>query len=368
MFKGIRGYVVGNRGHAPNQDQAQMKAMWWSNEALKLLSPSDAWSASTVLPYIHTAVGLTPTAAADDQYWFSAKGMPLEAGGTASGGYACEYGPSNISLISDLAQLTGDSQVVAQANKAVGAMSQLYHRWTDGNGHARLVDDATGGWRKNYGTPYVSYGGGSLGAASLYLGHPAAVRQAYWYFVDGAPYAISRSAALSGGHAMDDTLNWVELLNNFTSLTSLGPGAALPLEPGGAESAWADAQAGVVTAKRGSGTERLVVVLNFRHPVGTSGVPSTATVNDIARVHHTTPQIDRVCTVAMTSSDGFRSLYTLAYGNYLIQMNASLDTSYPTIVPTGAKSTTKNLITGISYAPNHTFVVTPQSTVVWALT
>jgi hypothetical protein len=38
----------------------------------------------------------------------------------------------------------------------------------------------------------------------------------------------------------------------------------------------------VVTAKRDSGTERLVAVLNYRHPVGTAGMPSTATVNNIA--------------------------------------------------------------------------------------
>ncbi|WP_405970743.1 hypothetical protein OG496_11440 [Streptomyces sp. NBC_00988] len=34
----------------------------------------------------------------------------------------------------------------------------------------------------------------------------------------------------------------------------------------------------------------------------------------------------------------------------------------------GSDGTTGHLITGLTYAPNHTVVVTPQSTVVWALT
>lgn len=119
--------------------------------------------------------------------------------------------------------------------------------------------------------------------------------------------------------------------------------------------------------KRDSGSGRFTAVLNYRHP-SQGGVPSTATVNDIARVHHTTPRIDRICTVTMTSSNGFRSLYTLAYGGYLIHMNASHDASYPVTVPTSTASRTKNLITGASYTPNSTFVMAPQTTAVWALT
>jgi hypothetical protein len=364
LFLANRTYMLAERGHAPNQDQAQMHCLYWDNEALKLLSPSDAWPLSQMLPYFYQATGITPAGSDTSQYWFSPKGMTLEALGTAAGGYACEYGVNNTDLISRLASLTQDAQIIAQAKKAIEVMSYFYYPWTDVSGYARLVDDAIVGWRNNFGSPNISYGGGSFGPASLDLKHPVAIRQSQLYLAQRQAYAISKDVELAGKHAMDDTVGYIEFIMNYQQLTALPPAPPLTMERG-EDFAWADETAACVVVSQHGCQERLYVVLNWRHATGATRVPATSTANNIARIHYTTPLIDRIVTMAMTSTPGYRGLYQVTYGNYVIAMNASVSTSYTVTVPQGHGARTPELISHTQQQPGQSIALAAQTTAVW---
>ena len=50
--------------------------------------------------------------------------------------------------------------------------------------------------------------------------------------------------------------------------------------------------------------------------------------NNIARVHFTTPAVDRIATFAMESPHGFGKLYVCRYGDYLVGMNLTEGTTF----------------------------------------
>jgi hypothetical protein len=358
MFLANRTYVTTNRGHAPNQDLMQVSAMYWDNEALKLLSPTDTWPMQKIFSYLYAGAGLLP-----DIYggtWFSQKGMPLE------GSYSCDYGVLCVDLLCGLAVATNDSQLVQQAHKAVEAMSYFYFIWNDEHGHVNLVNDAVVAWRNNYGSPRVDYGGGSFGPASVDLNIPAAIRQVQLYLAHGQVYAID-GRNHSDVHFLGVVMSILQLVSNYPKIAALPPATPLPMEPGGSDFAWADEQAGAVVIRQNHGLERLYIVLNWRHFQGNPRSPKNATANNIARIHYTTPMIDRVATIAMKSTPGYAGLYEVTYGKYMIAMNASLDQTHSVTVPKGQKQNTVDLITNRPYLSGQQLTLKPQTTVVWWL-
>lgn len=363
LFKANRQYVSGNRGHAPNQDLGEIWAIYWANEALKLLSPADVWPDQQMLTYLYSASGLAPDVYGG--HWFSSKGMPLEALGSSAGGYACDYGVSNVRLISTLAAQTRDTHITAMAQKVVQAMAYFYYIWNDENGHVNLADDAIVAWRNNYDAPYLSYGGGTFGAASLYLKSPAAIRQAQLYLAHNQVYAINTQD--QGSHFLDNVIQTISVVSNWQQISALPAATPLPMEAASPDFAWADEQAAAVVVKRNKSQERLYISLNWRHSAGNPRSPQNATANNIARIHHTTPMIDRVATIVMQSIPGYMGLYQASYGNYMIAMNASQDKTYTITIPQGQKTLVEDLISQKTYKPGHQYTLQPQTTVVWYL-
>lgn len=78
----------------------------------------------------------------------------------------------------------------------------------------------------------------------------------------------------------------------------------------------------------------MYVSLNWQHgfTTGECAYENTRT-NNIARIHYTTSEIDRIANIKMNSPYGFMELYQVEYGPYLIRMNCSQETVYTLEVP-----------------------------------
>jgi hypothetical protein len=362
MLVDNREYCRTHRGNAPNQDLAQMSTIYWINQALKLLSPADAWADDKVRGYLLEAVGL-----ALDHYggtWFSRKGLPLEANGTSAGGYAAEYGPSCVNLIVNLADWTRDPEIMEQARKAVTTMAYFSYPWDTPDGLATLASDTDIGWRGSWRGPGI-YSYGPMGPAATVLKVPTAIRMAQLYIAHNRAYVQPISNGRS--HMLTDILGLIGRVEHLQAIAAMPAAPPLPMEAGHADFAWADEGAGAVVLKQGNGAERLYAVLNYRHSPGYPRSPKNATANNVAIVHHTTPQVERVVFMPMTSTPGYAGLYEVTFGQYSIAMNASLTATFTVTVPASRGTRTQDLISGATYVPGTKLTLPPQTTVVWAL-
>ncbi|MDH7569869.1 MAG: hypothetical protein QHJ73_09820, partial [Armatimonadota bacterium] len=124
MFERHRDFLASpvGRGHATNQDLAQMTALWLSNEALRRLAPERAWPRAEALRYVRSAVGLERDPLGG--YWVTRKGLALEPWGTLGGGYCGNYGLMAVGQLCRLAELTEDPAVRERALRAVQAAAR----------------------------------------------------------------------------------------------------------------------------------------------------------------------------------------------------------------------------------------------------
>ena len=331
MFARHRDYLVSRegRGHATNQDLAQMTAMWLANESLRALAPDRAWPREKALEYVREAVGLRQDPLGG--YWVTRKGLALEPWGTLGGGYCGNYGLMGVGAIGRLAELTGDPQVRARAAQAVRAAAYFIYPSINADGYRCMRREEVISARNNNWPGRVDYGGNDFAAAVLR--EPLAVRAAQRFAADGNARSILEEG---NAHFVAGLEAAVMNLEHALAIPAIPPAAArLPMEDGQPDFAWADEQAAAVAVRdRGA---RLYMALNWRRGFkGNQRDPEHATVNNIARVHCTTPAVDRIATLAMESPHGFGGLYVCRYGDYLVGMNGSEDATYDLPLPPGA--------------------------------
>ena len=274
MFAANRKYVVTERGHATNQDLAQILAMYYSNEALRIISPDDVWSDEEVLRYAYSAAGIT-----EDIYggrWFSQKGMPLEPNGTSGGAYSSGYGINCLTLLAELAEVTSDPVINDKLADAWEAMSYFFYLARDVRGNIGVANDGVISWRNNTTPGRMTYGVetfiGVARYAALELEVPAAVRLGKLLLGHNRTYEINMSR--TGAHYMTyikDAISVIESIDRLAELPDTG--YRLPMEPGSPNFAWADEEAGNVAIKNGD--ERLYMCLNWRHSPGNPRSPQT---------------------------------------------------------------------------------------------
>lgn len=338
LFVGSRDFLLGHRGHAPNQDVADVLAAWLANSALPTLRASSrALPNATLLVAVHEAIGLTNTTVEPQARWFSPHGISMEPNGDLNGGFTAGYGDVNL-MVDWLADVTGDAQVEAQAKRIRAALSMF-----------RSVDscyDAVGG-------PYrclrlesvvssrhavmpsrVSYGPG-LATAALTRKDPLAIRLAQLRLAHGDAFSqeLSLKAQQCSPHFPDSLMAAVKWRDSFPALVALpATNVRLPLEPGQPDFAWADATAGMVVLQHTLPSEplprRMFAAVQWRHGFKSTdpGARNVANValNNATRVHFSTFGRERVATVAqqlLSNSSGFRSINAFDFGGYAIGMN-----------------------------------------------
>lgn len=344
LFTGSRDYLVSDygRGHAPNQDLGDIIAAWVANECLRILAPGEEWGRGEALGYVYSAVGLAP-----DIYggvWVSPLGLAMEPNGSLSGGYCGNYGSGCVEMICELAELTGDDRVRERALQAVDAYSHFRYPDVDAEGRPCLRKEGVITWRNNHTPGRTHYGGNAY--AALELNDPTATREAQLYIRDGRAFDINLDRV--DAHFADRVAGAVMLVSDLARLLELPPThARLPREPEHGDFVYADPLAGCVALRNGD--ECLYISMNWRHGFRT-GSPNArsrenAVVNNLARVHFTTPTIDRIANIEMQSPQGFGGLYQCRYGRYLAALNLSPDTAHSLVGPLPDVTAT-DLVTG----------------------
>ncbi|MGC3989541.1 MAG: hypothetical protein QM796_07670 [Chthoniobacteraceae bacterium] len=359
LFSGNVQFLLNNRGHATNQDLAQMTAMWLENQAAVSLG-STALSTSAALQYVYSATGLAAsplsTTASQAGVWFSPLALPLEPWGTLGGGYDGNYGMGNcVTELVYLAELTGDATVAQQANSAITAGAHFFFPGIDDSGYSS--------WRKEE------------TISTRTLEWPGRVD----FFNDGMPYAASPSGLNNAlaqrftqiGYQDNDTITILASSNahyvdsvGYALLNVDSYSAALQApatstkvytEAGQPDFAWADPQGCTVAVQQTTSTgeiDRLYLELQWRRAFSSSSTRnlSTAQVDNIARIHYSTPTIDRTSTASMDSVNGFGGLYACRYGNYFVAMNLNSSTSLSYTMPPDLWGRVgKNLVTQASF-------------------
>jgi hypothetical protein len=356
MFLKHRDYLASapGRGHATNQDLAQITALWLANESLRALDPEKAWPREKAMEYVYSAVGLAECPLGG--YWVTRKGLGLEPWGTLGGGYCGNYGLGSVGLICRLAELTGDQKVRQRAIDAVHAAVHFHFPSVQPGGGACMRKEEIISTRNTKWPCRVAYGGNDWAAGECK--DPAAIRSLQLALGQGlAPTLLPENNA----HFVDNVTDLVFGLEHFERAAGLpATDYRLPMEDGQPDYAWADEQGATVVVKhRGM---RLYMSLNWRRGFqGDKRDAAHAQVNNIARIHCTTAGIDRIATVAMESPHGFGRLYLCRYGPYLVGMNLTDSTTYNLPVPAGA-ALAVDLLSGKAFDPKGEVDVPPATT------
>ena len=367
LFKGIIQHMLGARGHASNQDRAQVHAMVRSNQCLKLLSLSEAWPESSVSQWVHEAIGDLPSVYGGP--WESEKGLSLEPHGTINGGYCGNYGTANLSFIHIYGEMTGgnDAVVNGRIHDNINAFMHYLYLDRDSDGCRDWVNESVISWRPNRypARAFLSEGiFNGLAYAAQELNNPYAIRLLRDYIDHRRVYTINCSASAVAAHYEDKTLQAIKMVDRFQAVEALAAAAIrLPMENDD-PFAWADEDAAAVVIRHNGA--RLYMTMNWRHNYcsGCSRTRANAIANNIARVHYTTDSIDRVANVAMKTPHGMFKLYTCRYGDYFVAVNVSNTESFAVDVSGLSGEYAVDMVQGVRVSLAASPVLPPRSTMV----
>jgi hypothetical protein len=344
-----------------------------ADRAAKMLDPSYAWSDAYCLQQAKKAVGLLPwdcnigmyyggynwvpdiPNSFEDYHVVTSKGLSRELA------YVCYYGEVG-NLFARMADVMNEPEITAQAIKFVQARAPFQFFENDKYGYQAMRVEAAIGARKNEQIGRVSYNDATLEIGAV-LQDPVSARFGQLY--------------IEHNRLDSDILYWrdfdpVRRANNYATVLNLpASDYRFPMGSGQPDFVWTDEENAVVAAKVGE--ERFYAAMYWITP----------TITDIARVHYTTPTVDRIANikikseftplgVTMTREDnpaywddwrapppealdlhsyhagetlpvaagqmsGRAEFYELRYGPFLIGMNCKPDESY-TFDPVGFES------------------------------
>ena len=344
------------RGHATNQDLAQMTALWAANEAVRVLAPPLAWPRERAMEYVYSAVGLAKDPLGG--FWISRKALGLEPWGSLGGGYCGNYGLMAVHQVCALAELTRDNKVRERAVDAVHAAARFYYPAVGEEGYLCMKKEGIISTRNTKWPCVTDYGVNAYAAGALH--DAVALRQAQLALEHGV---LPRVPPEADAHFIEGLKPLVFGMEHYEAMLALPPDECrLPMEDGQPDFAWADEQGATVAVKHGGA--RLYVSLNWRRGFkDAKRDPEHVQANNIARVHYTTPTVDRIATIAMESPHGFGKLYVCHYGPYLVAMNASQDAAYDVPLPTGAAAAV-DLVSGKPCPAQGSIRLPPSTTAV----
>ena len=391
---------AGARREVSNQTMAVSRGLYRMQVALRKLNPDMALPEEQANRYVLESLGMKPfylpyprrdwvRDAADAGFPFTiitADGLALE------GGHASGYGELAPHRGTRLAEELGTPEALERAKQLVKARAIASRRPAlDGAGYAALRSEETFTYRgRSYPAP-IRYG--PITQAAI-LGDPVSLRLAELY--------------MKHGHFTEDTrqgrvVRRVEDYKKVVNMLEEKQSQPLPFEPDHEDFAWGDEGAGVFAIKHGDTMIHGCFVLSMPGAV----VP-------VARVHYTTPRIDRLADVKTQievpepdghispASDGDSILadmkfpktppppklehveqwrqqdirasmayfYTLRFGNYLVGMNTTQEgtyreNTYELQVPDDVDADEAlNLVSGETVDLSKPIKVGPHSTVV----
>ena len=430
MLVACRDWHRKNRRLYSNQTMINdLDGIYLANRGIEVVDPAKALTEPDVRRYLYESVALQPWRDSDPgeashgwgagtNYWqLTPKGLTKELGYVGYYGEVLDWVTSIYEATRPGPGLPGDEQIKQQLAKIAHARSVFRYPGVDADGFRAMRIEAVVGWRDEGHYPgNVAYAerptwdASPLFAVAATL-DPEAVGFAQQMFADGQ-FFISLQRQMAQAGSLRVTAGLLNVPDEYDLIRSQPARAArLPMSPGAPDFIFSDEVDGVVAIKHGD--ETLYASLYWR---------AHHAVNSLARVHYTTPQVDRIGVVQeavtfepsgmyFTRPDwinfafgnggprypvelhsahageklpiakipegvkfhrgeesvyaGKGQFYTLRYGNYLIGMNLTTDKKFTLTVPAEAVAA-RNLVTAKPLSAESTVTVGPQSTaVVW---
>lgn len=395
------------------------------NRAVALLAPGQALPEAQALRYLHEAAGLEPWLGSEvdgvpqrplgeGYFLLTRKGLTKELGFVGYYGEVLDWLSAMYEATAPAPGRPGDPRVRQALVAAAKARARFRYPALDDDGFRAMRAETVIGWRDQGHYPAdVTYvqrptGDGSPIQAAARSQDPVLAGAARQLFDDGQFFASVDHQLQAGG--LRATIGLMSIPGDYEALqrAPVGP-QRLPMAPGQPDFAWADEEVGVVAIKdRG---DILYASLYWR---------ARYAINFLARVHHITPQFDRIAVVRQETQfepsgltykrpdwtnmgfgngghrypdrvpsahageelpiakipDGIKfrpgdenvhagrgSLYTLRYGPYLIAMNCTTGQTFAVDVPADLRRG-RELVTRQAVGEVATWSLPPLSTVV----
>jgi hypothetical protein len=410
-----------------NQTMITDMNIYLSNRGIEVVDPAKALSEADVRRYLYEAVGLEPWRDSEPgpdsrswnvgtNYWqLTAKGLTKELGFVGYYGEVLDW----VTLIYDATRPApgqpGDAKIKAQLEKIARARAPFRAPGTDADGFRAMRAEAVVGWRDSGHYPGdVMYAERSTwDASTLYevaaTLDPVGLGYAQQMFDDNQ-FFISLERQMAQNNSLRVTAGLLGVPDQYEIVKAQPPGAVrLPMTPGQPDFVFSDEEDGVVAIKNGD--EIFYASLYWR---------ARNAVNSLARIHFTTPRVERIAVVAeavqfepdgrfYTRPDwttfgfgnggpkypgnlhsasageklpiakvpagvtfkpgdenvycGKAQFYALRYGNYLIGLNTTTDQTFELKPPAGIAAA-KELVSGKMLKLAAPLKVAPRSTVV----
>lgn len=284
-----------------NQTMITDMEIYLSNRGLEVIDPANALSEAEVRRYLYEAVALEPWRDSDGRpswgvgtnYWqLTAKHLTKELGYVGYYGEVLDWVTSIYNATRPMPGLPGDEKIKSQLEKIANARAVFRYPGVDEDGFRAMLIEAVVGWRDAGHYPgNVAYGERSTwDASSLYAAAATldadAVGHAQQMFDDGQ-FFISLDRQMAQNNSLRVTAGLLEVPDQYELLKSQPPSARhVPMTPGQPDFVFSDEEDGVVAIKNGD--EIFYASLYWR---------ARNAVNSLARVHFTTPTIDRIAVV-----------------------------------------------------------------------
>ncbi len=290
-----------HRGGLTNQDIYITTSIYRCNRLLKRLAPQLALPEAKALDYVYQAMGLrpykgrhipgtgtTPSTAyrcimggpiflSDhrDYYWITPKGSSKEHG------FVPHYGELAWQTAT-LAEITGDRQIKQQAIRMIRARAPFRILDNDAEGYRAMRIESVIGWRHCWYAGRVEYADIYLKAAAV-LGDPVSMRLAQLYLQHNRIYEPLN-------HHTKKLYYLVSRVDAIRKVQAAPPSRfRFPMDPDQPDFAWADE--GIRTIAFKHKNRRCYMTLGWR----------AAGINNIARVHFTEPEFDRIANIRIRS-------------------------------------------------------------------
>lgn len=280
-----------------------LNGIYLANRGIEVLSPGQALSEPEARRYLYESVGLIPWTDSDPggNRWnvgpnyleLTAKGLTKELG------YVGTYGEV-IDLVADIYNATrpmpgepGDDRIKAQLIKIAIARSQMRYPALDAEGNRAMRLEQIVGWRDSHHPGVMVYAqratrdASALQAAAITL-DPRLVGYAQQMIADNQFFASEVEAMADKAQPLRTTIGRLATPGEYETVCAQpATGRRLPLSWDQPDSVFSDEEDGVVAVK--NGRELLFASLYWRARYG---------INNLARVHYLTPEVERVAVVA----------------------------------------------------------------------
>jgi hypothetical protein len=307
MFVATRDFARVRRRSYSNQSMITDINIYYCNRAAALLGAPEAWPEEIARRLLYESLGLEPWSGNWDENgvpdWSQGKNKRLltKEGLTKELGYVGGYGE----IVQDLGKMMydatkpppgaeGDPRLKAQLIKMTQVRAPFRYPLADADGCRAMILENSIGWRDWKFPGRVMYDqmngreGGSFGAA-LSTMDPALIGYAQQMLEDNQYFAAVETRMKDNKVAAKTWL--LSVPEDYEKMISLPRQAIrLPMSPGQPDFVFADTEDGLIALKNGD--DILYASLYWR---------ARNAVNNLARVHHLTPVMERDATVHIQS-------------------------------------------------------------------